>query len=221
MPRSLVIYTSREGFSRLSATLAAQFGKEAIRPYTLSFRQQAGGEKVRVRITELADSTVMPVIRDMTSRAEADLAGPADREMSALSYGELRENGDRFRRSATLLFSSPTLMEMNGQATPFPVVPLLFDGYRAAWNLFSDTRIEEAMEIFRHVGVTDFKVSCAATQFGAAFEGWVTLTVEKGRTEEELSLFNTLIDFAFFCGTGLHTGHGLGQTRRAQQKLRS
>ena len=50
--------------------------------------------------------------------------------------------------------------------------------------------------------------------FGTGGQGWVTLEMEKGRTEEEIGLLNALIDFAFYCGTGVHTEAGLGQTRR-------
>jgi CRISPR/Cas system endoribonuclease Cas6 (RAMP superfamily) len=48
----------------------------------------------------------------------------------------------------------------------------------------------------------------------------MALEVEKGRTEEEIGLFNTLIDYAFFCGTGMYTDAGLGQTRRLPGKGR-
>jgi hypothetical protein len=41
--------------------------------------------------------------------------------------------------------------------------------------------------------------------------------MERGRTEQEIALFNTLVDFAFYCGTGAHTDEGLGQTRRMER----
>ena len=63
--------------------------------------------------------------------------------------------------------------------------------------------------------MTDFKISCAAAgpivrgRYGRA-EGWVTLEMERGRTEQEIALFNTLVDFAFYCGTGARTDEGAG-----------
>ncbi len=73
------------------------------------------------------------------------------------------------------------------------------------------------MQGLAHVHVADFKLSCVATPFGPGSQGWVKLEMEKGRTEEEIALFNGLIDFAFYCGTGAHTDEGLGQTRRMER----
>ena len=42
----------------------------------------------------------------------------------------------------------------------------------------------------------------------AGAEGWVVLEMEKGRTEQEIALFNTLVDFAFYCGTATRWGAG-------------
>jgi CRISPR/Cas system endoribonuclease Cas6 (RAMP superfamily) len=94
-------------------------------------------------------------------------------------------------------------------------MPLVFARYREVWSAFSTVRLPAGTEqVLQHVRVTDFKISCAASPFGPGAKGWVTVEMEKGRTEQEIALFNGLIDFAFYCGTGLHTEEGLGQTRR-------
>ena len=97
---------------------------------------------------------------------------------------------------------------------PFPVHPIVFERYAEVWNAFSEVKMRAAAEWLPYVHVTDFKISCLASPYGVGAQGWVALEMEKGRSEDEIGLFNTLVDFAFYCGTGLHTEEGLGQTRR-------
>ena len=49
------------------------------------------------------------------------------------------------------------------------------------------------------------------------FEGRVSLELDKGLSEETIRLFNLLVDYASYCGTGLYTNEGLGQTGRLRK----
>lgn len=220
MPRSAVLYTSKETFTRLSGLLQRTFETGHTIPYTLSFPSKAGVDVFRVRATELTEDAVMPAIAEMARAGQVTLASRGDRDVTDASYEEILESADRFTRTAAVQFSSPTIAEFAGQRVPFPVVPLMFDHYISAWNRFSALKITEGREGLRHVHVTEFKVSCASSVVGPGFEGWITLEMEKGRTEAEIALFNALLNFAFYCGTGLHTDRGLGQTRRMEKRQR-
>jgi CRISPR/Cas system endoribonuclease Cas6 (RAMP superfamily) len=137
------------------------------------------------------------------------------------TYEELMENADRFNRTASLHFASPTIINLDGAETPFPVVPVLLHHYMDVWNLFSPTAIAGGGEWVGRVRLRDFKISCVMTPFGPGFQGWITLELDKGRTELEIASFNALLDFAFYSGTGLYTSRGLGQTRRVERKGRN
>ncbi len=197
-----------------------------IKPYTFSFAHKLETGAVRVRATELAKGVLMPVVREMVEKGEATLASRPDREVREAAFDELIEDGDRTRRVATVRFTSPTIVEVQGRYVPFPVIHAIFAGYREIWSAFSPIPLPPAAEALEHVAVTDFKISCAtpgligpgAASFGVGAEGWVTLEMERGRTEQEIAFFNTLIDFAFYCGTGAHTDEGLGQTRRWEKR---
>jgi hypothetical protein len=216
MPLSAVIYTSNEAFSSLRETVRKSAEGLAIKPYTFSFAHKLETGAVRVRATELTPGALMPVVRELVKKGEATLAASGDREVRGAAYEELIEDADRSRRVATIGFASPTIVEVQGKTEPFPVIHAIFARYREIWSAFSPICLPAATEAMEHVRVTDFKISCAACHYGAGAEGWVALEMERGRTEQEIALFNTLVDFAFYCGTGAHTDEGLGQTRRME-----
>jgi hypothetical protein len=262
MPLSAAIYTSNEALSSVRDAVRKRSEGFAVKPYTFSFAHKMETGAVRVRATELAEGVLMPVVREMVKKGEATLASCADREVREAAYEELREDGDRTRRVATIRFTSPTIVEVQGEYVPFPVIHAMFAGYREIWSAFSPVPLHEAPEAMEHLHVTDFKISCAAagpigagtseeptdegrgttvpsglgrwterlldpreavvhrpsTSFRVGAEGWVTLEMERGRTEQEIAFFNTLIDFAFYCGTGAHTDEGLGQTKRGEKR---
>ena len=217
MPLSAVIYTSNEAFSSIRDAVRKSAEGLAIKPYTFSFAHKLETGAIRVRATELAQGVLMPVVREMVKKGEATLASRADREVREATFDALIEDGDRTRRVATIRFASPTIVEVQGEGVPFPVIHAIFAGYREIWSAFSPIPLPPAKEAMAHVHVTDFKISCAAAgSIGMGAEGWVTLEMERGRTEQEIALFNTLVDFAFYCGTGARTDEGLGQTRRME-----
>ena len=218
MPLSAVIYTSKEAFSSVRDAVRKSAEGLAVKPYTFSFAHKLETGVIRVRATELSQGVLMPVVREIAKKGEATLASSADREVREAAYEELIADANRTMRVATIRFASPTIVEVQGEYVPFPVIHAIFARYREIWNTFSPIPLPPATEVMERVHMTDFKISCAAGPYGVGTEGWVTLEMEKGRTEQEIALFNTLVDFAFYCGTGTHTDEGLGQTWRMEQK---
>ena len=215
MPLSAIAYTSDEHFTGLAALLRERFEDREIKPYTLSFAQRQAAGSVRFRATELAPGVLMPLLADMAGKKSLVLASSADREVKRASYSEILTDADRSRRVITVQYATPVIVQVMGARLPFPVIPAVFERYGQVWSNFSEVDLPApASDAAALVRVSDFRVSCAATPYGAGAQGWVTLEIEKGRTEREIGLLNALIDFAFYCGTGLHTEAGLGQTRR-------
>ncbi|HAR94737.1 MAG TPA: hypothetical protein DCR97_02055 [Deltaproteobacteria bacterium] len=219
MPRSLVLYTSRGIYRLFEQTLADTFRDCVILPYTLSFPQKTQGEMVRVRITDMGgDEAVESIVAELAEKERAILASDSEPEVTKVTYQDLRENADRFSREIRLQFTSPTLLTVGSHQIQFPVVPLLFRHYVAAWNAFSPDKISFEPAWPDHVSLIDFKISSEKSRFGVAFQGWIDLEVAKGRTENEIALLNMLSDFSFYCGTGIQTERGLGQTRRIHRR---
>jgi hypothetical protein len=218
MPRSAVIYTDPESFTRLKERMRLRFEDEAVKPYTFSYPQKTDAGSIRVRATELVEGVLEEELIGLTGQGKASLASGADRDVRGASYEELMEDADRARTETILQFASPVIVETQGALTPFPVLAVIFPQYIAVWNVFSRKKIDAGKAGLAHVHVADFKLSCVTTAFGPGSQGWARLEMEKGQTEEAIALFNGLADFAFYCGTGLHAHEGLGQTRRMEKK---
>ncbi len=218
MPRSIVVYTSPGTYLQLTRLIHTRFETSAVKPCTISFPQKADAGTVRTRITELADDAAAPLIEEMVRKGEAVAVSGADRDVKNATYGQLFDDADRFARQALVQFVSPVIIEIAGGTTPFPVVSAVFQRYTALWNSFSGMEIAAGSLPIDRIHVKDFKISCVESSYGKGAQGWMALEMEKGRTEEEIRLFNALIDYAFFCGTGMHTDAGLGQTRRLPGK---
>jgi hypothetical protein len=220
MPRSVVIYTSCDGFSELKDALERSFVGQAIKPYTISHAQRIESGHIRLRITELADDTVLPLVVEQARKEDSTFASSSDRDVKKSGYEALIGDADRFGRTATIQLVSPTIVEVLCIAMPFPVVPSIFDRYVEVWNTFSPEKFPSDGLGITGIHVSDFRISCISTTHGPGAQGWVTLEMDRGRTEEEIRRFNTLVGFAFYSGTGLHTDEGFGQTRRMEGKCK-
>jgi hypothetical protein len=220
MPRSAVIYTSRPGYAELKAAAERLFRPHDPKPYTISHAQKTEGGKVRVRITALAEEETLPLVLEQAASADSVLASSGVSDVKSSTYDALIEDADRFRRIATIQFVSPAIIGIFHQSTPFPVVPFVFKRYIEVWNSFAGSNFPMDISTVDHIQVTDFGISCVSTPHGPGAQGWIALDIERGRTEEEIRLFNALIDFAFYAGTGLYTDEGLGQTRRIERRDR-
>jgi hypothetical protein len=214
MPRSLVLYTSNQVLSRLKERLARTYEQDPVKPYTLSFGQTSEGDARRVRITELLAYSLSPIIDDLVAGGQALPVSTADKDVRGVSYQDLFEGADPSQRTAVLQLSSPTIISLGGYSVAFPVLPLMLSQYVHAWNAFAGFQVARVPHLLEHLKMTDFKISCTQTEHGPGCQGWVALELATGRPEEEIRTFNALVDFAFYCGTGLHTDEGFGQTRR-------
>jgi hypothetical protein len=218
MPRSVVLYTNDDVLFQVKRRLAERFGPEKIKPYTCSIAHASESGARRVRITELVPYSLAPILDELVAGGQALPVSTADKDVCGTSYEDLMQGADRFRRTALLQFTSPTIMSLGGYNVSFPVLPLMLSHYVHVWNSLAGFKITKVPELLEHVRLGDFKVSCVQSERGAGFQGWIVLEMEKGRPEEEIQTFNALVDFAFYCGTGLHTDEGLGQTRRVEDK---
>jgi hypothetical protein len=218
MPRSVVLYINDDLLFQVKRRLAERFGPEKIKPYTCSIAHASEIGARRVRITELVPYSLAPILDDLVASGQALPVSTADKDVCGTSYEDLMQGADRFRRTALLQFTSPTIMSLGGYRVSFPVLPLMLSHYVHVWNNVAGFKITRAPELLEHVKLGDFKVSCVQSEHGTGFQGWVALEMEKGRSEEEIQTFNALVGFAFYCGTGLHTDEGLGQTRRVEDK---
>jgi hypothetical protein len=217
MPRSLVLYTTRDIYDLFEETLADTFRDHAAPPYTLSFPQKAQGGAVRVRITEMIGQAVDDIVGGLAETKRAVLASDSEPDVRNDTYQDLRDNANRFNREMRLQFTSPTLLQMGLYPVQFPVVPLLFRHYMGAWNAFSPDKITFGPALLECIRLTNFRISSEKSHYGVAFQGWIDIEIAKGRNENEIAILNMLCDFSFYCGTGIHTERGLGQTRRAPQ----
>lgn len=221
MPRSAIVYASREAYDELNTALREAFEGLTIKPYTISGAQKTASEKVRVRITALDEDAVFPVLTELSGKMDLVFASSTDRDVTTSSYEGLIEDGERFETAAALQFVSPTIIEVLRQPVPFPVLPLVIARYIEVWNTFAPMAFPLVAEDLQYARTTHFKISSMPTPYGAGGQGWIAVEIGRGRTEEYIGLINTLIDFAFYSGTGLHTDEGFGQTRRIEGKVQT
>lgn len=218
MPKSLVLYTDKDIYRLFEETLVDTFRDYPVVPYTLSFPQKTQGDMVRVRVTDMDGQIVESIVEGLAQTKRALLASDSEQEVRSATFRDLQENADRFGREIRLQFTSPTFLKMGSYHIQFPVAHLLFRYYMEAWNAFSPEKIALQPALLEYVRLTDFKISSEKSRFGLAFQGWIDLEIERGRTENEIAILNMLSDFSFYCGTGLETHRGLGQTRRLSRE---
>lgn len=220
MPRSLVLYASSETVEQLRKSAEELSAADKVKPYTFSFAhktEKTERDLLRVRLTEFRSFGLTPILDDLLAKGLLIAVTEADREQRDTSFEALMGEADTTQRAAVMQFSSPTIIGLGGYTVCFPVLPLMLSYYIHMWNTFSGMKFTRGPDILDHVTMGDFKVSCVQTEHGAGFQGWAALEISKGRPEEDIRMFNTLLDFAFYCGTGLHTDKGLGQTDRKKQ----
>jgi CRISPR-associated endoribonuclease Cas6 len=220
MPRSLVLYTSSETLEQLRKRIEDLCASDKVKPYTLSLAHRTDRTQIdllRVRLTEFRPSGLTPIVEELVTKGLVTTITAADKDQRETSYEAIMEDADVTQRAAVMQFSSPTIIGLGGYTVCFPVLPLMLSHYIHMWNTFSGMKFTRGPDILDHVTMGDFKVSCVQTEYGAGFQGWAALEMRKGRPEEDIRIFNALLDFAFYCGTGLYTDKGLGQTDRKKQ----
>jgi CRISPR-associated endoribonuclease Cas6 len=119
-----------------------------------------------------------------------------------------------------LKFCTPTLLLREGVPFPLPDPIVIFRQYLDLWNRFSGIPLDGALpSVLREsLLLKDFRLRARPVedrnQPATYFSGSATFRLRGRHPETVLKGFNTLADFAFFCGTGAETDRGRGMTRR-------
>lgn len=146
---------------------------------------------------------------------------------AAIAEQALRSDEQRFR----FQFASPTSFRSNGMDVPLPIPTLVFGSYWNSWKTFSGGSTHLDMREFTNkcVAVNETSVQSTRRRFKfsdgnqpgvTCFQGGARFALLKHNRklfhpdwEHGADLLRMLAEFAFYCGTGLYTTYGLGQTR--------
>lgn len=192
--------------------------------------------RYRLRITTLwddVDEELMPMVQIASSDGEfvgdgssgtyrvtaSIMSREADPWCGCESYEDILFKASPSRKEAKLQFSSPTLVEGPGGALPFPDPLLVFQCYLTNWTEFSNLPLDGAREALDSIEVVDFRISPEGhiVERGRkilGFVGWCCFRLKGRHPESVIKAFNVLADYSFYCGSGLMTDMGMGQTRR-------
>jgi CRISPR-associated endoribonuclease Cas6 len=153
---------------------------------------------------------------------EDAMASPAltQRWNRCVPYDLLYEEASDCLRVITMKFYSPTTLERSGRHFPLPDPGLIFHGYATLWDAFSGPALAPGLRqaIEEHLLLADFRIQKrnqeAERESVPGFVGSATFRLTGRHPESVLKGLNVLADYAFFCGTGIGTEHGMGLTRR-------
>jgi CRISPR-associated endoribonuclease Cas6 len=135
-------------------------------------------------------------------------------------YDRLYEEASDCLRVVTLKFYSPTALERSGRPYPLPDPCGMFLGYARIWDAFSGIALAPGLRkaIEEHLLLVDFRVQKRRSEVEQGsvpgFIGSASFRLADRHPESILKSLNALADYAFFCGTGIGTEHGMGLTRR-------
>jgi CRISPR-associated endoribonuclease Cas6 len=137
---------------------------------------------------------------------------------------------DLFQRAATgtrltFRFRSPTSFRSHEMHYPLPDPLLCFQSWLMAWNTCAPAEVRINVSLLdvvaAHVAISRYRLRTEPVEFGPGrmvigFAGEVSYQVIRAHKlgENILRKLNALADYAVFCGTGVKTTQGLGQTRR-------
>ncbi len=150
-----------------------------------------------------------------------------DRTDETTSYEELYTtlvaNEPEPIRQFKLQFVTPTAFAQNRINFPLPVPGLLFRSWLERWNHFAPVYLggdeligylSEAVAITRHnIQTRSFQVHQGRI---TGFVGTITLQVPQRFDPLLANVANLLVNYAQFCGTGMKTRLGMGQTQLNQ-----
>lgn len=229
-------------FSPLMPADENRGGREREAEKTTAPTPIPGGEKIRVRMTWLDDAQLhaledwaqkqkaIPLYTDMDAEPvllEGALVSPTRNNpwSRTVPYRQIYEEASDSLRSITLKFCSPTRLNRGGVPYPLPDPISIFKGYLHMWNDFSaiplDPGLRTALE--EELLLEDFKIRSRPfeAEKGAltCFTGSATFRLEGRHPETALKGFNTLSDYAFFCGTGTGRRDGMGLTKRIPEPV--
>lgn len=122
-----------------------------------------------------------------------------------------------------LQFNSPCGFRTGSVTTAIPEPFRCIQGYLRKWNAFSPLpmQTEQLLEYVKeHISTEWTQLQPGNTDFRNFYErGWIGRVKWKaeGRDPFLLRMVNALANYAFYCGTGMKTTQGMGQTVRIYQ----
>jgi CRISPR-associated endoribonuclease Cas6 len=196
------------------------------KPFTVSPLNERG----ECRITLLDDDLYPILLAGLAKRSAVRILSnvlpiAAQPEVYEQTYEALWRAADRASR-VTLAFDTPASFRSNDMHYTLPDARLVFSSHLTRWNAFApiELQVDEAWPTWveQTVAVTRFRLESREVRFKDHVQvgsvGTVSYEVIKSARSTDLALavFNTLADYAYFCGTGHKTTQGMGQTRRVQ-----
>lgn len=143
----------------------------------------------------------------------------ASKWQKVTTYPELLDRSHPWQ-SMPIALHSPTAFRQGEHRTTTPQPQLWVTGWLRRWNAFANVGLpEEAVleYVDTHVRVERLDLRTTQVHLGSySITGMVGEVEWKadGSSPYLLRLVNTLIDYAAYCGTGLQTSQGMGQTGR-------
>jgi len=119
-----------------------------------------------------------------------------------------------------LLFASPTGFRSQSSGSTKPEPLRSSEGYLRKWNAFSGLAMQEEALVEFVRGHLRMEANCLQyrrSNFGKFYQqGWIGTVTWKSDAQASfpLRMVNALANYAFFCGTGMKTTQGMGQTTR-------
>jgi CRISPR-associated endoribonuclease Cas6 len=203
---------------------------EGAKPFTVS-PLRVEGERGRFRITLLDDDLFPILMAGMAKRSAVRiyanvLSIAVEPEIVQRTYEALVKQAG-MGASVVLRFESPTSFKSNEMHYPLPDPVFVYGSYLTRWNTFAPPALRldpNWLDWLRQtVAVARFKLESVEMKFkgyqqvGSVGQIEYRVIQPERSTEAALAGFNTLADYATFCGTGHKTTQGLGQTRRLRE----
>ena len=119
-----------------------------------------------------------------------------------------------------LQFNSPTSFRTHSNTPAVPDPQKSIQGYLRKWNAFSELGMQtEPLLNFvnEHITMEPSELEYASADFKTYYQsGWVGKVKWKADSKNRflLRMVNALVNYSFFCGTGMKTTQGMGQTIR-------
>ncbi|MGK7924301.1 MAG: CRISPR-associated endoribonuclease Cas6 [Spirulina sp.] len=146
---------------------------------------------------------------------------PAQPWANASSYLQLYEGASDRDRALTFCFATPTAFRQGRQDTAMPTPDLIFRSLLRRWNLYSPMTFPELPLESLFPSSFEIRTECVADSRSKFIgcTGSVTYKLFGDIPAEQIKQFNTLADFALYCGIGRKTTMGMGMVRRTVTNL--
>jgi CRISPR-associated endoribonuclease Cas6 len=216
------------------ADLATELHQQsAVKPFTLSPLTEVSGGQRMLHVTLLDDDLWPTLLSGLQSRPSLDVHGrdfplaSHGLQMDYASYAQLARAslGGRY---IDLRFVTPTCFRAGDLDYPLPEPRKLSTSWLSRWNQYAPEAlvIEDDLldAAWAHVGVSSFEMRTETVDLGygkqVGYLGELSLCIvnadELGRDRRRQ--LHGLASYAAFCGSGVKTTHGMGQTRRIRSR---